>query len=179
MIALADATAPSGLVVPLCDLREAALVRGELAHGVETLAELARVLRGQSAWPAPPPAPTESDGGPVPDLADVRGQALGRRALEVAAAGPHHLLMIGPPGSGKTMLAERLPGLLPPLSPDEALTVTRVHSAAGGALSRERAASAAHRSGRRTTWLPSCRSSVAAAGRCGPVKFHLATPRVA
>ena len=139
MIALADATAPSGLVVPLCDVREAALVRGEQAHGVETLAELARVLRGQSAWPPPPPAPTENDAGPLPDLADVRGQALGRRALEVAAAGPHHLLMIGPPGSGKTMLAERLPGLLPPLSPDEALTVTRVHSAAGRRAARGRA----------------------------------------
>jgi magnesium chelatase family protein len=135
MIALADATVPSGLVVPLCDLREAALVRGEHAHGVETLADLARVLRGQSEWPPPPPpASTEDHSAPVPDLADVRGQALGRRALEVAAAGSHHLLMIGPPGSGKTMLAERLPGLLPPLSRDEALTVTRVHSAAGCAL---------------------------------------------
>jgi magnesium chelatase family protein len=135
MIALADATAPCGLVVPLCDAREAALVRADQAHGVATLAELARVLRGQSGWPPPPPAPAESNAGPVPDLADVRGQALGRRALEVAAAGPHHLLLIGPPGSGKTMLAERLPGLLPPLSPDEALTVTRVHSAAGDANS--------------------------------------------
>ena len=69
-----------------------------------------------------------------PDLSDVRGQALGRRAIEVAAAGRHHLLMIGPPGSGKTMLAERLVGLLPPLTPPEALTVTRIHSAAGAAL---------------------------------------------
>ena len=69
------------------------------------------------------------------DLADVRGQALGRRAVEVAAAGRHHLLMIGPPGSGKTMLAERLPGLLPPLSSGEALEVTRIHSASGGDLS--------------------------------------------
>ncbi len=61
----------------------------------------------------------------------MRGQELGRRAVEVAAAGRHHLLMIGPPGSGKTMLAERLPGLLPPLTADEGLAVTRVHSAAG------------------------------------------------
>ena len=58
-------------------------------------------------------APTEEDAGPVPDLSDVSGEALGRRAVEVAAAGPHHLLMIGPPGSGKTKLAERLPGCCP------------------------------------------------------------------
>ena len=64
----------------------------------------------------------------------MRGQALGRRAVEVAAAGRHHLLMIGPPGSGKTMLAERLVGLLPPLTPAEALTVARIHSAAGCAV---------------------------------------------
>jgi magnesium chelatase family protein len=70
----------------------------------------------------------------MPDLADVRGQTVGRRALEVAAAGGHHLLMVGPPGSGKTMLATRLPGLLPPLDRDDALEVTRVHSAAGIAL---------------------------------------------
>jgi magnesium chelatase family protein len=134
MIALADAAAPCGLVVPLCDVREAALVRGEEAHGAATLADLARVLRGQAEWPPPPAPSTEDDAGPAPDLADVRGQTLGRRALEVAAAGSHHLLMIGPPGSGKTMLAERLPGLLPPLGREEALTVTRVHSAAGCAL---------------------------------------------
>jgi hypothetical protein len=65
---------------------------------------------------------------------DVRGQAPGRRAIEVAAAGRHHLLMIGPPGSGKTMLAERLEGLLPRLTSAEALTVARIHSAAGSAL---------------------------------------------
>jgi magnesium chelatase family protein len=137
MVALADATAPSGLVVPLCDLREASLVRGEHAHGVESLADLARVLRGESTWPRPPLKATpddDTDTLPWPDLADVRGQTLGRRALEVAAAGSHHLLMIGPPGSGKTMLAERLPGLLPPLGPDDALTVSRIHSAAGCAL---------------------------------------------
>ena len=69
-----------------------------------------------------------------PDLSEVRGQLVGRRALEVAAAGRHHLLFIGPPGSGKTMLAERLPGLLPPLTKEEALTVSRIHSSPGAGL---------------------------------------------
>ena len=67
----------------------------------------------------------------APDLADVRGQPLARRALELAAVGGHNLLMVGPPGVGKTMLARRLPGLLPPLDDETALEVTRVHSAAG------------------------------------------------
>jgi magnesium chelatase family protein len=134
MIALADAAAPLGMVVPLCDVREAALVAKAEVRGAATLADLVAILRGQARWPAAP-APT----GPAltpepPDLSDVRGQALGRRAVEVAAAGRHHLLMVGPPGSGKTMLAERLAGLLPPLTTAEALTVTRIHSAAGCAL---------------------------------------------
>jgi magnesium chelatase family protein len=134
MIAVADATAPLGLVVPLCDVREAALVRGDAARGADTLAELVRVLRGQARWPVPPAPAAPSIGGPPPDLAEVRGQALGRRALEVAAAGHHHMLLIGPPGAGKTMLAERLPGLLATLTPEQALTVTRIHSAAGREL---------------------------------------------
>jgi magnesium chelatase family protein len=134
MIALADATAPRVLVVPLYDLREAALVRGGDVRGAATLGDLVRALRGEAPWPEAP-APVVAAAAPEPpDLADVRGQAVGRRALEVAAAGRHHLLMVGPPGSGKTMLAERLPGLLPPLSTEDALTVTRVHSAAGCAL---------------------------------------------
>ena len=134
MIALADATSPLGLVVPWCDVREAALVRGGEVRGAATLAELVRMLRGHAPWPdVPPIAPVT----PTPtrrDLADVRGQPVGRRALEVAAAGRHHLLLVGPPGSGKTMLAERLVDLLPPLTNEEALTVSRVHSAAGCAL---------------------------------------------
>jgi magnesium chelatase family protein len=134
MIALADATAPLELVVPLCDAREAFLVRGDAAHGVSSLAELAQILRARTDWPAIPPAQSAPAPPDIPDLSDVRGQALGRHALEVAAAGRHHLLMVGPPGSGKTMLAERLPGLLPPLTPAESLTVTRVHSAAGRPL---------------------------------------------
>jgi magnesium chelatase family protein len=134
MIALADATAPLGLVVPLCDLREAALVRGEAAHGVATLVDLAHILRGQAVWPDAPPASVTPEPARLPDLSDVRGQSVGRHALEVAAAGAHHLLMVGPPGSGKTMLAERLPGLLPPLTSEESMAVTRVHSAAGCAL---------------------------------------------
>ena len=73
-----------------------------------------------------------------PDLADVHGQALARRALEVAAAGGHNLLFVGPPGAGKTMMARRLPGLLPPLSFEEALEVTTVHSVAGPAAGRRR-----------------------------------------
>jgi magnesium chelatase family protein len=131
MIALADAAAPLGLVVPLCDAREASLVRGDRAHGVSSLADLVRILRTQGAWPPIPSAQPTPPVADVVDLADVRGQAVGRHALEVAAAGRHHMLMVGPPGSGKTMLAERLPGLLPALTPEESLVVTRVHSAAG------------------------------------------------
>jgi len=134
MIALADATSPLGLVVPLGDVREAALVRGDAVHGAATLGDLTRILRGQSGWPEVPAQSVVPRAPSAPDLSDVRGQAVGRRALEVAAAGRHHLLMIGPPGSGKTMLAERLAGLLPPLPPADALTVTRIHSAAGCAL---------------------------------------------
>jgi magnesium chelatase family protein len=134
MIALADCAAPSGLVVPLCDVREAALVHGPAVQGTATLGELVAILRGHAGWPAVPASTATSSPPAPPDLSDVRGQALGRRAIEVAAAGRHHLLMIGPPGSGKTMLAERLVGILPPLTPAEALTVTRIHSAAGRAL---------------------------------------------
>jgi magnesium chelatase family protein len=130
-IALADAVASPLLVVPLCDVHEAALVRGSGVRGADTLTELVHILRRRLPWPDAPEQPPSAPLPLAPDLKDVRGQALGRRALEVAAAGGHHLLLIGPPGSGKTMLAERLPGLLPPLTLRDALTVSRLHSAAG------------------------------------------------
>lgn len=134
MLALAEAASSPGLVVPLVDVREAALVRDAGVHGVSTLSELVLVLRRKAAWPTPPEPPAPASAPMGPDLSEIRGQMVGRRALEVAAAGRHHLMLVGPPGSGKTMLAERLPSLLPSLSKHEALTVSRLHSSAGGPL---------------------------------------------
>jgi magnesium chelatase family protein len=120
-------------VVPRLNAAEAALVEGIDVGTAATLAELVDALRGGQELPRP------SQSGDVEthvedsfdDLADVRGQSAARRALEIAAAGAHNLLMIGPPGAGKTMLARRLPALLPPLSKAEALDVTAIHSVAG------------------------------------------------
>ncbi len=118
-------------VVPQANAREAALVGGLHVYPVRSLPD-AVALAGASPRPAPPPLPVApASGVAAPDLADVRGQLLARRALEIAAAGGHNLMLVGPPGSGKTMLARRLPGLLPPLSLDEALQTTAIHSAWG------------------------------------------------
>jgi magnesium chelatase family protein len=120
------------VIVPRANVAEAEAVAGPEVIGVANLNEALVALRGgtparDTAAPAVVPAP----GGLVPDLADVRGQAHARRALELAAAGGHHFLMIGPPGCGKSMLARRLPGILPPLLPEEAIDVSSIHSAAG------------------------------------------------
>ncbi|MDX6541880.1 MAG: magnesium chelatase family protein, partial [Gaiellales bacterium] len=118
------------LVCPRACAAEAALVTSIPVHGARHLTEVVAWLNGELELPAATPAlaTTEPD---APDLADVRGQPLARRALELAAVGGHNLLMVGPPGVGKTMLARRLPGLLPLLDDETALEVTRVHSAAG------------------------------------------------
>jgi len=117
-------------VVPRANGREAGLVHGLDVRTVETLGELVASLRGDIALPRPDETPVAPRKGLVHDLAEVKGQASARRALEVAAAGGHNLLFVGPPGAGKTMLARRLPGILPELSHEEAVEVTAIHSLA-------------------------------------------------
>ncbi|WP_337844109.1 YifB family Mg chelatase-like AAA ATPase [Thermus sp.] len=129
-LALGSISEGKKLLLPRESAKEAALVEGVEAYGVGSLAEAVAFLRGEEAL-----RPMEGEEALLEeallDLRDVKGQAKAKRALEIAAAGRHHLLMVGSPGSGKTMLARRLPFLLPPLTQEEALEVTRVHSAAG------------------------------------------------
>ncbi|MGA2519637.1 MAG: YifB family Mg chelatase-like AAA ATPase, partial [Acidimicrobiales bacterium] len=131
MVSLVAATAGDHVVVPTDAAPEAALVAGERVRGAARLADLVRMLRGSAPWPVIEAPVSDRVVEPGPDLRDVRGQPVARRALEIAAAGGHHLLMVGPPGSGKSMLAARLPGILPDLTRPEALEVLRIHSAAG------------------------------------------------
>jgi magnesium chelatase family protein len=132
-IAAAEGAVRAGIARVLCPAAssaEAALA-GVEAVGVRHLGEAVGYLLGHDEI-APSAAPVDSESRPaLPDLADVRGQERGRRALEIAAAGRHNLLLAGPPGTGKTMLARRLPSILPPLTHAEALEVTRIHSVAG------------------------------------------------
>ena len=118
------------LLCPADSAREAALA-GVAAIPVRHLAEAVAYLRGERELEPEPPLAANGQGPAAPDLADVRGQERARRALELAAAGGHNVLLGGPPGTGKTMLARRLPGILPPLDSDAALEVTRIHSVAG------------------------------------------------
>ncbi|MGN6192414.1 MAG: YifB family Mg chelatase-like AAA ATPase [Rhodanobacteraceae bacterium] len=118
------------VIVPSGNANEAALLDDVDVRVARTLAEVCAHLRGMDALPAPAADPAPADTRHVPDLADVRGQLHARRALEIAAAGGHHLLMIGPPGTGKSMLAQRLPGILPPMTDAEAIEACAVRSVA-------------------------------------------------
>lgn len=130
------------LLLPVESAREAALT-GMDARPAASLADVVNHLTGSAPLlPAVPDVTEVEDGGHGPDLAEVYGQSVARRALEVAAAGGHNLLLIGPPGAGKSLLARCLPGILPPLSAAEAMEVSQIHSVAGslpgGRLIRQR-----------------------------------------
>jgi magnesium chelatase family protein len=125
----------AALLLPAPNVTEAAVVGGLRLLPVQTLADAVSVLNAPAAeWPAPTvvsAAAATSAAESTLDLQDLRGQAFARRALEITAAGGHNLLMVGAPGAGKTMLARRLPGILPHLSFDESLECTAIHSVAG------------------------------------------------
>jgi len=139
----------AGLLLPAANAAEAAVVSGLHLYPVRMLTDAVAAINNPQPTPVLPPPqgaePVAVDG----DLSDVRGQLLARRALEIAAAGGHNLLLIGPPGAGKTMMARRMPGILPALSFDEALEVTAIHSVVGllspgGGLVRQRPFRAPH-----------------------------------
>lgn len=122
-----------GLVLPAASATEAALVEGVPVWGADSLIDVVDALKeGRPPFGAQTAMAASNAGAVELDLRDVRGQSVAKRALEIAAAAGHSLLMVGPPGTGKSMLAQRLPGLLPPLETDEALESAAVHSLSGG-----------------------------------------------
>lgn len=134
MVVAAAAGGVHEVVVAADAAREAALVAGVTVHPVRHLAQVQELYRARAAGVAyrlPPPPEVAARVVQRPELAEVVGQATARAALEICAAGGHHLLLVGPPGAGKTMLAERLPGILPPLTGEQALAVTAIHSVLG------------------------------------------------
>lgn len=129
-VAIACRDAGRAAVLPMLNAQQAQQVPGAKVHGADHLLQVHSFLLSQQALPAIPSLPVKQSAN-QPDLADVKGQAHAKRVLEIAAAGEHNLLMLGPAGTGKSMLAQRLPGIMPPLTEQEALATAAIYSIAG------------------------------------------------